>query len=139
MITFFLLLQDLEDMDLHDYEYKFRDTMTIDSIKFISRQILLGCDYLHGNYIMHRDLKPNNVLINETTKVIKLSDFGCARTFVLGRRGLAQYSWPIQVLPFSKIRSNLISSYLIIFDDYHPWGNVTVSLSCVISSENAMY
>ena len=44
-------------------------------IKFISKQILLGLDYIHKKNIIHCDLKPENILINDN-KQIKIIDFG---------------------------------------------------------------
>ena len=44
-------------------------------------QILLGLKYCHSNSIMHRDLKPQNLLIDLKTKTIKLADFGLGRVF----------------------------------------------------------
>lgn len=46
-------------------------------------QILLGLKYCHANSIMHRDLKPQNLLIDVKTKTIKLADFGLGRVFSL--------------------------------------------------------
>ena len=39
--------------------------------------------FLHSNRIFHRDLKPQNLLISEDGKTIKLADFGLARAFGL--------------------------------------------------------
>jgi serine/threonine protein kinase len=47
-------------------------------IKKIIRSIAEGLKYLHENDIMHRDLKPGNILINENCD-IKLGDFGSSR------------------------------------------------------------
>lgn len=49
--------------------------------KFIVWQMLQGLDYIHSRRILHRDLKPPNVLINPDDTVIKLADFGLARVF----------------------------------------------------------
>lgn len=46
-------------------------------------QVLLGLKYCHANAIMHRDLKPQNLLIDVKTQTIKLADFGLGRVFSL--------------------------------------------------------
>lgn len=51
--------------------------------KHFTFQILLGLKYCHGNSIMHRDLKPQNLLVDLKTKTIKLADFGLGRVFSL--------------------------------------------------------
>ncbi len=45
-------------------------------------QILSGVAYLHANSVMHRDLKPQNVLVDRATGHVKLTDFGLARSYL---------------------------------------------------------
>ena len=43
-------------------------------------QLLQGIAFCHGHRVLHRDLKPQNLLIDKEGR-IKLADFGLARAF----------------------------------------------------------
>lgn len=44
-------------------------------------QMLQGLMFCHARRVIHRDLKPQNVLVDVTNKIVKLADFGLARAF----------------------------------------------------------
>lgn len=47
--------------------------------KLIMYQLLKGLQYLHNANVIHRDLKPGNILLEEDPLRVKLCDFGLAR------------------------------------------------------------
>jgi cyclin-dependent kinase len=61
--------------------------MTEGKAKNIIRQVLKAVDYLHRNRILHRDVKPQNILINMKGEV-KLADFGLSRTITFPVKNL---------------------------------------------------
>ncbi|KAK2713300.1 hypothetical protein QYM36_009233, partial [Artemia franciscana] len=54
--------------------------LPITKVKSIMYQLLDGIDFLHTNRLFHRDLKPQNVLIDHQGHV-KIADFGLTRIF----------------------------------------------------------
>ncbi|KAJ2794198.1 cyclin-dependent kinase 5, partial [Coemansia helicoidea] len=50
------------------------------TVKHLLFQLLCGVAYCHRNRVLHRDLKPQNLLINKRGD-LKLGDFGLARAF----------------------------------------------------------
>jgi len=49
-------------------------------LKNIMLQLLDGLEYLHSKNVIHRDLKPDNLLFT-TTGVLKIADFGSSRLY----------------------------------------------------------
>ncbi|KAK5966480.1 Cyclin dependent kinase 7 [Trichostrongylus colubriformis] len=74
------LVFDFMETDL-EHVVKDRDIILMPPhIKNMAMQTLLGLEFLHAHWILHRDLKPNNLLMNSAGR-IKLADFGLARFF----------------------------------------------------------
>ncbi len=53
-------------------------------IKLYMYQLLRSLAYIHSVGICHRDIKPQNLLLNPATGVLKLCDFGSAKILVAG-------------------------------------------------------
>jgi len=59
-------------------------------VKSFLKQILSGVGFCHTYRILHRDLKPHNLLISGDGRTLKLADFGLARLFALPNGPLTQ-------------------------------------------------
>eukprot|EP00927_Polykrikos_kofoidii_P073316 TRINITY_DN69362_c0_g1_i1.p1 TRINITY_DN69362_c0_g1~~TRINITY_DN69362_c0_g1_i1.p1 ORF type:complete len:476 (+),score=72.70 TRINITY_DN69362_c0_g1_i1:37-1464(+) len=58
--------------------------------KLYSWQLLRALTYCHAHRVVHRDVKPQNVLIKPENDLVKLCDFSLARRLVLPRQGAPQ-------------------------------------------------
>ncbi|XP_057243500.1 cyclin-dependent kinase 18-like [Malurus melanocephalus] len=72
------LVFEFLDNDLKQYLENCGNLMSVHNVKIFMFQLLRGLAYCHGRKILHRDLKPQNLLINERGE-LKLADFGLAR------------------------------------------------------------
>uniref|UniRef100_A0A0K0DX30 cyclin-dependent kinase n=1 Tax=Strongyloides stercoralis TaxID=6248 RepID=A0A0K0DX30_STRER len=64
--------------DLSKYMELFKHGLENDLIRIFLFQLLRGLAYCHERKILHRDLKPQNLLLSESGE-LKLADFGLAR------------------------------------------------------------
>lgn len=74
------LVFDFMDTDLEVVIKDNHIVLTPANTKSYMIQTLQGLEYLHKNWILHRDLKPNNLLIS-SEGVLKIGDFGLAKFY----------------------------------------------------------
>ncbi|CAA6661167.1 unnamed protein product [Spirodela intermedia] len=72
------LVYELMDTDLHQI-IKSSQALSNDHCQYFLFQLLRALKYLHSANILHRDLKPGNLLVNANCE-LKICDFGLART-----------------------------------------------------------
>lgn len=96
-------------------------------IKGYVYQMCSGIAFCHSHRVLHRDLKPQNLLIDKQTNSLKLADFGLARAFAIPLRaythevvtlwyrapeillGAKQYSTPVDVWSIGCIFAEMIN------------------------------
>ncbi|KAJ2723331.1 hypothetical protein GGI07_002684 [Coemansia sp. Benny D115] len=74
------LVFEFMDSDLKKFVDAYGGDLDPLTVKHLMYQLLCGIAYCHRNRVLHRDLKPQNLLINKRGD-LKLGDFGLARAF----------------------------------------------------------
>jgi len=73
------VVTDLLQSDLHKIIIS-SQPLTIDHVTIFIYQVLRGLKFLHGLGIIHRDIKPGNLLVNSNC-LLKVCDFGLSREY----------------------------------------------------------
>merc|ERR1719326_1868187 len=75
-----VLVFEFLDQDLKKYMRSLKGPLPPATIKNLAFQLCRGVEFCHANRILHRDLKPQNLLIDHRLR-LKIADFGLARTY----------------------------------------------------------
>ncbi|KAL6177596.1 hypothetical protein ACLB2K_049121 [Fragaria x ananassa] len=72
-------------MECMEYELKLlteatKQPFSIGEVKYLVKSLLEGVKYLHDNWVLHRDLKTSNILLNKEGE-LKICDFGLSRLY----------------------------------------------------------
>jgi cell division cycle 2-like protein len=77
--SIFMVMEYMEH-DLKGLMESMRQPFSQSEVKCLMLQLLEGTKYLHDNWVLHRDLKTSNLLLNNRGE-LKICDFGLARQY----------------------------------------------------------
>ncbi|TKW40133.1 hypothetical protein SEVIR_1G226300v4 [Setaria viridis] len=89
----FMVMEYMEH-DLKGVMETMKQPYTQSEVKCLMLQLLEGVKYLHDNWVLHRDLKTSNILLNNRGEV-KICDFGLSRQY---GSPLKPYTQPVVTL-----------------------------------------
>lgn len=75
--SYALVMEDFGGVSLKDWSIQ-NSEISLDEFFHIAIQIVTILDGLYRSRVIHKDIKPSNILINPITKEIRLIDFGIA-------------------------------------------------------------
>ncbi|CAB0045298.1 unnamed protein product [Trichogramma brassicae] len=111
------VITELLQSDLHKIIVS-PQQLSSDHIKVFLYQILRGLKYVHSAKILHRDIKPGNLLVNSNC-VLKICDFGLARAeendprAVMTQEVVTQYYRAPEILMGAKHYTNAIDMWSV--------------------------
>ncbi|CAE6536170.1 unnamed protein product [Rhizoctonia solani] len=79
-LTQVFIVMDFIEHDLKQLLTQMPSPFLQSEVKTLLRQLLSAVAHCHANWVLHRDLKTSNLLMNNRGQ-IKVADFGLARTF----------------------------------------------------------
>ncbi|NCB91626.1 MAG: Stk1 family PASTA domain-containing Ser/Thr kinase [Clostridia bacterium] len=117
---YYIIMELVQGITLKDYITR-KGKLSVREATSIAIQVSLGLEAAHRSNIIHRDVKPQNIIISTDGKV-KLSDFGIARaassnTISSNVMGSVHYSSPEQVRGgFSDAKSDIYSLGITMYE-----------------------
>ena len=118
--THYIVMELVEGITLKKYIEK-KARLSIKETISIAIQVSMGIEAAHNNHIIHRDIKPQNIMISKEGKV-KVTDFGIAKavssnTITSNVMGSVHYTSPEQARGgFSDEKSDIYSLGITMFE-----------------------
>jgi len=76
----FFVMEFVDGMELNRLLLRHDNRMPLDEVIGIARQVATALDFCHSRHIIHRDIKPGNIIVDKKG-VVKVLDFGLAEAF----------------------------------------------------------
>lgn len=117
---YYIVMELVEGITLKDYIEK-KARLSVKEATSIAIQVSMGIEGAHNNHIIHRDIKPQNIMISKDGKV-KVTDFGIAKavtsnTITSNVMGSVHYTSPEQARGgYSDERSDIYSLGITLFE-----------------------
>lgn len=119
----YIVMEFIEGKTLKEYIAERKGNIYWKEATDIAMQICSALEHAHSKHIIHRDIKPQNIMIN-TENVIKVTDFGIARaasggTLTMEAMGSAHYLSPEQARGgYTDQRSDIYSFGVLLYELY---------------------
>ncbi len=117
---YYIVMELVDGITLKQYIEK-KSRLTVREAVSITIQVAMGLDAAHSHHIIHRDIKPQNVIISKDGKV-KMTDFGIAKaassnTITSNVMGSVHYTSPEQARGgYSDEKSDIYSLGISLFE-----------------------
>ncbi|MCR5094800.1 MAG: Stk1 family PASTA domain-containing Ser/Thr kinase [Lachnospiraceae bacterium] len=116
----YIVMELVDGITLKKYIEK-KQRLTVKEAVSIAIQVAMGLEAAHNNHIIHRDIKPQNIIVSKEGKV-KVTDFGIAKaatsnTITSNVMGSVHYTSPEQARGgYSDVKSDIYSLGITLFE-----------------------
>ncbi|KAH8672834.1 casein kinase II, alpha chain [Tricladium varicosporioides] len=93
--TLSLIFEYVDNTDFRSLYPKFNE----DDIRFYMLELLKALDFCHTQGVMHRDIRPHNVMIDHKARSLRLIDFGQAEFYYPGTKYSVRVGSPCHKAP----------------------------------------
>ncbi len=147
----YLVMQFIEGQNLKQRLLKNGPFPASEAVRFLI-QALDALSYLHARGIIHRDIKPQNIMLEQPTNQIKLVDFGIVKPLKLAEAfeltsssrvaGTPAYMSPEQLLNDEiDTRSDIFSTGIVLYEilaGFNPFEKFQISVIQAILQKNPL-
>jgi serine/threonine protein kinase len=81
-----MVMEYIDGQDLGSYVSEHGQLPEQEALQYIT-QVGQALEYVHSKGFLHRDVKPNNIILRQETKEAVLIDFGLTREYSIGQLG----------------------------------------------------
>lgn len=96
--------------------------LSLDDIRFYIYQVLIALDYSHSQGLMHRDVKPHNIMIDHEKRQVRVIDWG-----------LAEFYHPMQEYNVRVASRHYKGPELLVDDTLYDYSLDMWSLGCMLA------
>ncbi|KAJ3677671.1 hypothetical protein LUZ60_003395 [Juncus effusus] len=132
------LVFEYMDLDLKKFIRSHRqtqDTISPKTVKILMFQLCKGMAFVHGRGVLHRDLKPHNLLMDRSSLMLKIADLGLSRAYIVPLKkytheiltlwyrapevllGDSRYSTPVDIWSMGCIFAELVTTQALFQGD----------------------
>lgn len=121
-----LIVMEYVEHDLRSLMERMQQPFALSEIKTLLKQLLEALDFLHSQWLVHRDIKASNLLLSNSG-MLKVADFGLARKIPFESTLLSQSLTPMVVTLWYRAPEILLGA------QFYDWAVDMWSAGCMMA------
>ncbi len=110
----YIVMQLVSGTELAHFLHVEEANLTVNAVLEILVQLARGIDAAHGAGVIHRDIKPQNVIVTMPKRVVKIMDFGMAKSLYHSDKSRSLNGTPAYMAP-EQVSNEALGPYTDIY------------------------